>query len=168
MSTTESNPQSTGEFLLYTTEDGKSRVECRFENETIWLSQKLMADLFEVEVPTVNEHLKTLYESGEIDPESTIRKFRIVRPLFTCRKTGGSRTFSMRLSVTRSPGFPDNCRLRKIGWGSNPQVRHATLRGVALFGSGIPWIEIHGYASDVATRRTGIFTEIRTFNKNIL
>lgn len=79
MPTTESNPQPIGEFLLYTTEDGKSRVECRFENETIWLSQKLMADLFEVEVPTVNEHLKTLYESGEIAPESTIRKFRIVR-----------------------------------------------------------------------------------------
>jgi len=68
-----------GEFLLYTTEDGKSRVECRFENETIWLSQKLMSELFEVEVPTINEHLKTLYESGEIDPDSTIRKFRIVR-----------------------------------------------------------------------------------------
>jgi hypothetical protein len=68
-----------GEFLLYTTEDGKSRVECRFENETIWLSQKLMSDLFEVEVPTINEHLKTLYEPGEIDPDPTIRKFRIVR-----------------------------------------------------------------------------------------
>lgn len=71
------NPSS--EFLLYTTEDGKSRVECRFENETIWLSQKLMSDLFEVEVPTINEHLKTLYESGEINPDPTIRKFRIVR-----------------------------------------------------------------------------------------
>ena len=68
-----------GEFLLYTTEDGKSRVECRFENETLWLSQKLMSELFEVEVPTINEHLKTLYESGEIDPDPTIRKFRIVR-----------------------------------------------------------------------------------------
>lgn len=72
-------PNPGGEFLLYTTEDGKSRVECRFENETLWLSQKLMSDIFEVEVPTVNEHLKTLYESGEIDPDPTIRKFRIVR-----------------------------------------------------------------------------------------
>jgi hypothetical protein len=73
-------PSPQGEFLLYTTEDGKTRVECRFENETIWLSQKLMAALFDVEVPTVNEHLKTLYETGEIDPNPTIRKFRIVRP----------------------------------------------------------------------------------------
>lgn len=71
--------QPTGEFLLYTTEDGQTRVECRFQDETIWLSQKLMAELFKVEVPTINEHLKTLYETGEINPEPTIRKFRIVR-----------------------------------------------------------------------------------------
>lgn len=72
-------PSPQGEFLLYTTEDGRTRVECRFENETIWLSQKLMAELFDVEVPTINEHLKTLCETGEIDPNPTIRKFRIVR-----------------------------------------------------------------------------------------
>ncbi|MBK1791350.1 virulence RhuM family protein [Persicirhabdus sediminis] len=68
-----------GEFLLYTTEDGKSRVECRFENETIWLSQALMGELFDRDVRTINEHLKNLYEEGELASEATIRKFRIVR-----------------------------------------------------------------------------------------
>ena len=72
-------PAPSGEFLLYQTEDGRIRVECRFSEESLWLSQKLMAELFDVSVPTVNEHLKTLYESAEIDPEATIRKFRIVR-----------------------------------------------------------------------------------------
>ncbi|WP_035612846.1 virulence RhuM family protein [Haloferula sp. BvORR071] len=72
-------PEPAGEFLLYTTEDGRTRVDCRFEQETLWLSQKLMAELFEVAVPTINEHLKVLYETGEIDPAATIRKFRIVR-----------------------------------------------------------------------------------------
>ncbi|WP_417384109.1 virulence RhuM family protein [Gimesia sp.] len=68
-----------GEFLLYQTEDGNTRIECRFLGETIWLSQALMADLFQVTVPTINEHLKNLYNEGEIQPEPTIRKFRIVR-----------------------------------------------------------------------------------------
>jgi hypothetical protein len=68
-----------GEFLLYVTEDGRTRVECRFENETLWLSQALMSELFQVSVPTINEHLKTLYTEGEIQPEATIRKFLIVR-----------------------------------------------------------------------------------------
>jgi hypothetical protein len=68
-----------GEFLLYTTEDGKSRVECRFENETIWLTQALMGELFGRSTKTINEHLKNLCEEQELDAEATIRKFRIVR-----------------------------------------------------------------------------------------
>ncbi len=71
--------QPTGEFLLYTTEDGQSRVECRFENETLWLSQALMAQLFDRDVRTINEHLQNLFEEAELAPEATIRKFRIVR-----------------------------------------------------------------------------------------
>jgi len=71
--------KSAGEFLLYTSTDGKSRVECRFEEETIWLSQALMAELFDKNVRTVNEHLQNLFSEGEITPEATIRNFRIVR-----------------------------------------------------------------------------------------
>jgi hypothetical protein len=71
--------QPSGEFILYTTEDGQTRIECRFENETIWLSQALMAELFDRNVRTINEHLTNIYEEHELDPESTIRKFRIVR-----------------------------------------------------------------------------------------
>lgn len=67
-----------GEILLYQTEDGRTRVECRFADETLWLSQKLIAELFQVTVPTVNEHLKNLYGEGELAQAATIRKFRIV------------------------------------------------------------------------------------------
>lgn len=69
----------TGEFLLYETEDGKTRVECRFAEESLWLTQALMADLFQVTVPTINEHLKTIFAEGELLAEATIRKFLIVR-----------------------------------------------------------------------------------------
>lgn len=72
-------PAPQGEFLLYETEDGKSRVECRFQDETIWLSQALMAELFDRDVRTINEHLKNLYKEMEFPPEATIRKSRIVR-----------------------------------------------------------------------------------------
>lgn len=68
-----------GEFLLYETEDGRARVECRFVEDSLWLTQALIAELFQVKVPTINEHLKTLYAEGEIQPETTIRKFLIVR-----------------------------------------------------------------------------------------
>lgn len=66
-----------GQILIY--RDGASRLKVRVEGQTVWLSQRLMAELFQVSVPTVNEHLSNVYEEGELDPEATIRKFRIVR-----------------------------------------------------------------------------------------
>lgn len=74
---TDESPQS--EIVLYQTEDGRTRIQCRFENETIWLTQALIAELFQVTVPTVNEHLKGIYDDGELDNGPTIRNFRIVR-----------------------------------------------------------------------------------------
>jgi hypothetical protein len=73
------SPNPGGEFLLYQTEDGRTRIQCRFENETIWLSQALIAELFQKDVRTVNEHLVNIFAEGELSREATIRKFRIVR-----------------------------------------------------------------------------------------
>ena len=67
------------DFLLYTTPDGDVRVEVFFEDETVWLTQKRMAELFAVEVPTINYHLKEIYDNGELAEAATIRKIRIVQ-----------------------------------------------------------------------------------------
>jgi hypothetical protein len=72
-------PTGKGEILLYQTEDGRTRVECRFQDETIWLSQAMLAELYQKDVRTINEHLKDIYREKELAPEATIRKFRIVR-----------------------------------------------------------------------------------------
>ena len=72
-------PLPKSEIILYQTEDGRTRIQCRFEGENVWMTQALMADLFQVTVPTVNEHLKGIYADGELPAEPTIRKFRIVR-----------------------------------------------------------------------------------------
>jgi hypothetical protein len=65
------------EIILYQTEDGKTRVQVRLEDETVWLTQKLMADLFQKDVRTINEHIRNIFEEGELYPDSVIRKFRI-------------------------------------------------------------------------------------------
>lgn len=67
------------EILFYTAPVGKTTIEVFFENETFWLSQKKMAELFGVEVPTINYHLKEIFNTGELDQDPTIRKFRIVQ-----------------------------------------------------------------------------------------
>jgi hypothetical protein len=70
---------STAEFLIFSAQSGGDGLQVRYEDETIWLAQKLMAQLFDVTVPTINEHLKNIFESGEIEQKATIRKFRIVQ-----------------------------------------------------------------------------------------
>jgi len=70
---------STAEFLIFTGQAGDQSIEARYEDETIWLTQKLMSTLFEVTVPTINEHLKNIFQAGEITREATIRKFRTVQ-----------------------------------------------------------------------------------------
>ena len=69
----------TGEFVMFASGDGKIRVECRFESDTIWLSQASMADLYAKDVRTINEHLINIFSEGELAQNSTIRKFRMVR-----------------------------------------------------------------------------------------
>ena len=70
-------PSDAGEFLFYQTEDGQTRVQVRMERETVWLSQKAMAELFQKDVRTINEHIRNVFSDGELQPDSVIRNFRI-------------------------------------------------------------------------------------------
>ena len=65
------------QIILYQTEDGKTRVEVRFEHENVWLTQKLMATLFETTVANINIHLKNIFQTGELQSNSVIKEFLI-------------------------------------------------------------------------------------------
>lgn len=68
---------SMAEFLIFTSQAGENSIEARYEDETLWLSQKLMAELFDVSVKTVNEHLQNIFAEGELNVAAVIRNFRI-------------------------------------------------------------------------------------------
>lgn len=72
-------PEPTGEIILYQTEDGIGRIAVRLESDTVWLSQRRMADLFQTTVPNINQHLKAIYEDGDLRPEATIKRYLIVQ-----------------------------------------------------------------------------------------
>jgi|GEM_PF-1218979 len=67
---------STAEFLIFTAQAGEESIEVKYVDETVWLSQKMMAKLFEVDIRTINEHLQNIFNSHELDSNSVIRKFR--------------------------------------------------------------------------------------------
>lgn len=67
------------QIIIYKTETGETKIDVRFDGDTVWLTQKLLAKLFGVTIPTINEHIKNIYKEGELQESSTIRKFLIVQ-----------------------------------------------------------------------------------------
>jgi hypothetical protein len=66
-------PQS--EIILYQTEDGRTRIQCRFENETVWLTQAQMADLFQRERSVITKHIRNIFEEGELVEEAVCANY---------------------------------------------------------------------------------------------
>ncbi len=132
---------STAEFLIFTAQSGEQSIEVRYEDETIWLTQKLMATLFDVTVPTISEHLANIYDQGEIIREATIRKFRTVQK-------EGSR------DVTRTVDFYNLDAIISAGYRVN-SVRATQFRQWAT--SVLREYAIKGYVLDRKRLENGTF-----------
>lgn len=79
MSDPQGKPGSKSEIVLYQTEDGRSRIQVRLEGGTVWLTQVMMAELFQTSVPNINIHIGNIQEDKELTPEATIKDYLIVR-----------------------------------------------------------------------------------------
>lgn len=132
---------STAEFLIFTGQSGEQSIEARYEDESVWLTQKLMAALFNVSVPTINEHLKNIFEQGEISREATIRKFRTVQ-------TEGSR------EVERNVDFYNLDAIISVGYRVN-SVRATQFRQWAT--QVLREFAIKGYVLDKKRMENGVF-----------
>lgn len=69
----------TSNILIYQNENGNIKVDVRFEDESIWLSQKQLAEVFGKAKSTISEHIKAIFEEGELEPSSTVRSYRTVQ-----------------------------------------------------------------------------------------
>ena len=68
-----------GDVIIYQSEDGKTKIDVRFVDESVWLTQLQLVKLFDSSKANISEHIKNIYEEGELDEESTVRKFRTVQ-----------------------------------------------------------------------------------------
>ena len=71
--------ENKSQIIIYQAENGETKLDVRLENETVWLTQKGMAELFQTTVPNINIHLKNIFEGGELDAKATIKDYLIVR-----------------------------------------------------------------------------------------
>ena len=72
-----SKTPETSKITIYETEDGKARIEVRFEHENVWLTQKLMAELFECSIDNISLHLKNIFVEKELNPNSVIKEYSV-------------------------------------------------------------------------------------------
>ena len=73
------NPQALSDIILYQTDDGSTRLEVQLQDETVWLSQAQMAELFQTSVPNVSMHIRNVFSEGEVRAAATVKEFLTVR-----------------------------------------------------------------------------------------
>lgn len=121
---------SAAEYLTFVaaTGDNPSRVELRYEDENVWLTQRMMAELYGVEIHTINEHIKKIYSDNELSEEATIRNFRIVQTEGSREVSRDVKHYSLQMII--SVGFKvNNERAVQFRKWANAVVKDYTIQG---------------------------------------
>ncbi len=158
------------ELVLYQADDGNTRVQIRLFEGTVWLTQKQLAELYQVAVPTISEHLHNIFEEGEQAPEATVRKFRTVR-------TEGNRSISRTLDhyslpVVISVGY----RVRSLRGTQFRQWATARLEEYAIKGFTLddqrlknpPGVGAQEYFDELLARIRDIRSSEKVFYRKVL
>ena len=121
---------SAAEYLTYVASvgDQQDSIEMRYEDENIWLTQKMMATLYDVDVRTINEHIKKIYSDSELEEDSTIRNFRIVQIEGSRQVTRNTKHYNLQMII--AVGFKvNNERAVQFRKWANSIVKEYTIKG---------------------------------------
>ena len=121
---------SAAEYLTYvaTVGDQQDSIEMRSEDENIWLTQKMMATLYDVDVRTINEHIKKIYSDSELEEDATIRNFRIVQTEGTRQVTRDTKHYSLQLIIAVGFKVNSECAVQFRKW-VNQIAKDYTIKG---------------------------------------
>ncbi len=157
-------PQRQSEILLYQTEDGRTRLDVRLEGETVWLTQRLMAELFQRDVRTINEHVRNLFAEGELQPEAVIRNFRMTGP------DGKSYdTLHYNLDVIISVGYRvKSQRGTQFRIWATQRLREYIVKGFALDDERLKQTAGGGYFDELLARIRDIRSSEKLFWRKVL
>jgi len=154
------------EILIYQTDDGQTRIQTLLQDETVWLTQAQMADLFTKSVPTINEHIKNIYEEGELSKGATIRNFRIVQ-------TEGKREVSRdvnayNLDIIISVGYRvKSHRGTQFRQWATQRLRDYIIKGFAIDDERLERGTAEDYFDELVERVRAIRTSERRFYQKI-
>lgn len=156
----------TGEIVIYQTDDGQTKIDVRFENETVWLTQAQLVDLYQSSKANISEHIKHIFEEGELDEGATVRKFRTVQIEGT-REVGREQTF-YNLDMIISLGY----RVKSIiatrfrRWATE-QLKEYLKKGFLLndqrlkeTGGGNYWYELLDRIRDIRSSEKALYRQV--------
>lgn len=157
-------PAGPDDFLLYQTEDGQSRVEVRVHGETVWLTQKLMAELFQKDVRTISEHIRNIFEEGELTADSVVRNFRI-----TAADAKQYETKHYNLDVIISVGYRvKSLRGTQFRIWATQRLREYIVKGFAMDDHRLKQAGGGGYFEELLARVRDIRSSERVFWRKVL
>ncbi len=123
--------ETASQIIIYQTEFGKTKIEVCLENETVWLTQKLMAELFQVAKSSISEHIKHIYEEGELTPHATVRKFRTVQTEGTRRVSRELDFYNLDMIISVGYRVKSHIATRFRQWATQ-HIREYIVKGFLL------------------------------------
>jgi hypothetical protein len=160
-------PKPTGEIVLYRTEDGQTRVECRFADQNIWLTQVLLAELFQTTVPNVNIHIGNILREAELTAEATIKDYLIVRQEGSrqVRRPVKHYSLEMILAVGYRVQSPRGTQFRQ--WATR-RLQEYLLKGFALDDERLKQMDGGSYFDELLARIRDIRSSEKVFWRKVL
>ena len=158
-----------GEIVIYVSDDGSSHLEVKLENETLWLTQKAMAELFEVGVPAISKHLKNIFEEGELDEKVVISKMETTTQHGAIDgKTQTKETTFYNLDAIISVGYRVNSsRATQFRKWASQILKEYIVKGFALddnrlknFGGGDYWHELLERIRDIRSSEKVLYRQV--------
>ncbi|WP_428357451.1 RhuM family protein [Methyloprofundus sp.] len=123
--------ESNSQILIYQTESGQIKIDVRLENETVWLTQKLMSELFQVAKSTISEHIKHIFQEGELEKEATVRKFRTVQTEGTRNVNRGIEYYNLDMIISVGYRVQSHVATRFRQWATQ-HIREYIVKGFVL------------------------------------
>ena len=158
------NDRPMGELLFYQSEDGLTKLEVRLGAETVWLTQRQMAELFQKDLRTINEHIRNVFVEGELEPESVIRKFRITA---TDGKTYETQHYN--LDVIISVGYRvKSHRGTQFRIWATQRLREYIIKGFALDDDRLKQAGGGDYFAELLARIRDIRSSEKVFYRKVL
>jgi hypothetical protein len=156
----------TGEIVIYQTDDGQTKIDVRFEDETVWLTQTQLVDLYQSSKANISEHIKHIFEEGELDEGATVRKFRTVQ-IEGSREVGREQVF-YNLDMIISLGYRVKSILatRFRRWATE-QLKEYLKKGFLLndqrlkdAGGGNYWYELLDRIRDIRSSEKALYRQV--------